>query len=165
MGKDEMTTVSVPITVEERAERADIMADLVAQITAVKAQAKTKAFEFREAVEALIDRLEEHARVLRAGHEERSQLDLTFPESEAAKALHAIAAAACTCIDPNLHAIDCPVHGVDGELARKAAAEREQKAEDKALSEDLTAAANAVAERATTTVSVESGEPQAPEAA
>ncbi len=48
MAKDEQTTVTVPLTVEERAERADIMAGLVGQIVAVKAQAKAKAFEFRE---------------------------------------------------------------------------------------------------------------------
>ena len=114
--QDNDTTISVPLTLKERAARADIMAGLVGQIHAVKAQAKAKAFEFREAIEALIDRLEEHARVLRAGEEDRSQLDLTFPEEQAAKALHDVAAAACSCEggpDAEVKSPTCPVHGVE----------------------------------------------------
>lgn len=88
------STVRVALTVEQRADKADVMAVLISQIGAVKAQAKAKAFEFRDLVEGLMDQLEEHARVLNMGHEQRSQLDLTFPESEAAKALHDVAAAA-----------------------------------------------------------------------
>ena len=52
-----------------------------------------------------MDRLEEHARVLRAGEEDRSQLDLTFPEAEAAKALHDVAAAACACLPASRRAV------------------------------------------------------------
>ena len=113
---DETTTISVPLTVEERADRADIMAGLVGQIIAVKAQAKAKAFEFRGAIDALMDRLEEHARVLRAGEEERHQMTLTFPQEQAAQALHDVAAAACTCAGgprADVKHPACRVHGVE----------------------------------------------------
>jgi hypothetical protein len=131
MAKDEQTTVTVPITVEERAERADIMAGLVAQIGAVKAQAKAKAFEFRGVVEALEERLAEHARVIRAGEEERNQLHLTFPQEEAARALHDVAKAACTCPDPanpDNHSPACPVHGVDAKPKLSAACDGDHAA-------------------------------------
>jgi len=114
--RDDEATLSVPITVEERAQRADIMAGLVLQIRAVRAQAKAKAFEFKEQVEALMDRLEAHSRVLSEGEENRRQMDLTFPQEHAAKALHDVAEAACSCeggAEPDVHDPACPVHGVE----------------------------------------------------
>ncbi len=110
------TTIRVPLTVEDRAERADIMAGLVAQIEAVKEQAKEQAKEFREDIEALEVRLAEIARVLREGEEERRQMDLKFSPDQAAATLAAVGAAACTCEGgPEAEVKDsaCPVHGVE----------------------------------------------------
>ncbi len=110
------STVRVPLTVEERAERADLMAGLLAEIAAVKRQKAEQAEEFNENIKALEARLQEHGNVLREGAEERAQKDLTFPEEEAAKALHDVAVAACTCDggpEADVKAPTCPIHGVD----------------------------------------------------
>lgn len=115
---DNDAVLTVPLTLEERADRAETMAGLVQQIRAIKAQAKAKAFEYREAVEALMERLEAHARVIMEGEESRRQMDLTFPQEQAARALHDVAAAACVCEDAGEDGIAvadpaCPVHGVE----------------------------------------------------
>ncbi len=110
------TTVRVPLTVEERAERADIMAGLLAQIAAVKRQKAEADEDFNKDIKALEARLQEHGNVLREGAEERAQMDLTFPQEQAAKALHDVAAAACTCEggpEAEVKAPTCPVHGVE----------------------------------------------------
>lgn len=110
------TTVRVPLTVEERAERADVMAGLLAEIAAVKRQKADADEEFRDEIAALVARLEGHGNVLREGAEERAQRDLTFPEEEAARALHDVAAAACTCeggTEAEVKDSACPVHGVE----------------------------------------------------
>ena len=110
------TTVRVPLTVEERAERADMMAGLLAEIAAIERQKAEKAKELGDAIKALEARLQEHGNVLREGAEERAQKDLTFPEEEAARALHDIGAAACSCEggpEADVKSAACPVHGVD----------------------------------------------------
>lgn len=137
MAEKATSTVMVPLTVEDRAKRADDMASLVSRIAAIKAQAKAKAFEFKELVDGLMDELQEHARVLNAGLEDRDQLALTFPEEQAAKALHDIAKAACTCKDPSVHDPGCPTHGVDGSEAKAAASEREAKRTDEEQAAEL----------------------------
>jgi hypothetical protein len=115
------TTVRVPLTVEERAERADIMAGLLAEIAAVKRQKADQAEVFGEQIKALEARLQEHGNVLREGAEERRQMDLTFPAEQAAQALHDVAAAACTCEggpQADVKSPTCPIHGVDAQPAR-----------------------------------------------
>ncbi len=111
----EDTTVRVPLTVEQRAEHADTMAGLLAQIAAIRRQKADADEEFREEIKALDEQLQALARTLRGGAEDRAQLDLTFPQEQAAKALHDIAVAACTCDSPDapVKSIDCPVHGVE----------------------------------------------------
>lgn len=119
---DETTTVRVPLTVEERAERADIMAGLLAEIAAVKRQKAAEAESFGEQIKALEARLQEHGNVLREGVEERRQMDLTFPQEEAARALHDVAAAACTCEggpEAEVKSPSCAVHGVDAQPAKR----------------------------------------------
>ncbi len=109
------TTVRVPLTVEQRAEHADTMAGLLAQIAAIRRQKADADEEFREQIKALDESLQALGRVLREGAEDRAQLDLTFPQEHAAKALHDVAAAACTCDSPDapVKSIDCPIHGVE----------------------------------------------------
>ncbi len=108
------TTVRVPLTVEQRAEHADTMAGLLAQIAAIRRQKADADEEFREEIKALDEQLQALGRTLREGAEDRAQLDLTFPQEQAAKALHDVAAAACTCDSPDapVKSIDCPIHGV-----------------------------------------------------
>ncbi len=109
------TMVRVPLTVEQRAEHADTMAGLLAQIAAIRRQKADADDGFREDIKALDEQLQALGRVLREGAEDRAQLDLTFPQEQAAKALHDVAAAACTCDSPDapVKSIDCPIHGVE----------------------------------------------------
>ncbi len=109
-------TIRVPLTVDDRAERADIMAGLLGEIEGVKVQAKAKAAEFRAIVDELEERLAQHGRVLREGAEDRHQMDLTFPQEEAARALHDVGAAACICeggLEAEVKDPACPLHGVE----------------------------------------------------
>lgn len=114
------STVMTALTVGERADKADEMASLIAQIDGIKAQAKAKAFEFRSAVDALQDQLSEIANKVRFGMEEKLQGELKFdpPTFEAMQALHAAGKAACSCVrdgdaEPAIASVTCPVHGVD----------------------------------------------------
>ncbi len=109
------TTVRVPLTVEQRAEHADTMAGLLAQIAAIRRQKAEADEEFREEIKALDEQLQALGRTLREGAEDRAQLDLTFPQEQAARALHDVAVAACTCDSPDapVKSIDCPIHGVE----------------------------------------------------
>jgi hypothetical protein len=113
---DAESTVRVPLTLEERAERADEMARLIARIEGVEDEAKERAAEYREEIKGLEAELRSLAASVREGAEERRQMDLTFPQEEAAKALHDVGAAACTCEGgPEAEVKDpaCPVHGVE----------------------------------------------------
>lgn len=124
MASDE-STVRVPLTVEERAERADVMAGLLAEIAALERQKAEKAKELGDAIKALEARLQEHGNVLREGSEERAQMDLTFPQEQAAAALAAVGAAACTCeggTEADVHDPACPLHGVDAKPPKVSAA-------------------------------------------
>lgn len=118
MGNTTTSTVMAALTVEERADKADAMASLIAQIDGIKAQAKAKAFEFREAIEALQDQLSEIANVVRFGAEEKRQAELKFdlPTFEAKQALAEVGKRACSCEggpDSDAKSPACPVHGVD----------------------------------------------------
>jgi DNA repair exonuclease SbcCD ATPase subunit len=124
--------VVVALTVEERAERADIMAGLLAEIAAIDRQRRAQNDEHLKRIKELRDRLEEHGNVLREGAEERRQMDLTFPQEQAARALHDVAAAACSCeggAEAEAHDPACPVHGVErnADGTAKDAAERTEE--------------------------------------
>ena len=119
------TTVRVPLTVEKRADIGDKLASLVERIKGVKAEAKGKAFAYRAEIEGLQEEQEQLAAEMILGLEDRPQMSLTFAESEAAKALHDVAAAACTCDEgPEAEVKNptCPIHGVDAQPAKVSAA-------------------------------------------
>jgi len=111
------STVRVPLTVEKRADIGDKLASLVEQIKGVKAEAKSKAFAFRAEIEGLQEDQERLAAEMILGLEDRSQMSLTFAESEAAKALHDVVAhAECTCEggpESELKSPSCALHGVE----------------------------------------------------
>lgn len=110
------TTVRVPLTVEDRASKADAMARLIQQIAGIEAEAKERAAEFREEIKGLMAELAAIANVVQQGAEEKSQMALTFTESEAARALAGVGAVACTCEggpDAEVKSLSCPVHGVE----------------------------------------------------
>jgi len=108
-------TVRVPLTVEQRAGRADEMARLIARIEGIETEAKEAAAEFRDEIKGLEAELRTIAAGVRDGVDERAQMDLTFTQAEAAKALATVGEAACTCDSPDapVKSIDCPVHGVE----------------------------------------------------
>ncbi len=110
---EQAATARLPLTVEERAGKADSMARLVKRIEGVKAEAKERAAEFREEIDGLMAELDAIASVVQDGAEERTQMDLTFIQDEAVRALAAVGTVACTCIDAEIKAIECPVHGVE----------------------------------------------------
>jgi len=145
---DDEATLTVPLTVQERAERAEIMAGLVHQIRAVKAQAKAKAFEFKGQVDALMERLEEHARVISEGVEDQRQMDLFADGTKDGEALRAAAsgiAERCTCEggpDADVKDPACPVHGVAA-----AAPAGDLEADDDESDEALVEAAAAIGEQ------------------
>jgi hypothetical protein len=90
----EATTVRVPLTVEERADRADQMARLVARIEGIETEAKEQASIFREEIKGLEAELRGIAAGVREGVSERAQMDLTFTQAQAAAALAGVATAA-----------------------------------------------------------------------
>jgi hypothetical protein len=131
-GNGNADTVRVPLTVEERAERADVMASLLAEIAALDRQRRAANDEASKHIKDLEARLQEHGNVLRDGAEQRNQLDLTFPQEEAAKALHDIAAVACTCPDPEHpenRSPTCELHGIDSPDAQAKAEKRRRRAQ------------------------------------
>ena len=111
------STVRVPLTVEKRADIGDKLASLVERIKGVKAEAKSKAFAFRAEIEGLQEDQERLAAEMILGLEDRSQMSLTFAESEAARALHDVVAhAECTCEggpESELKSPSCALHGVE----------------------------------------------------
>jgi hypothetical protein len=111
------STVAVPMTLEERADRADIMADLYAELEKLQAEQKAAAFGFRNSIEAVKKRLSEHTHQVRLGYEQRHQLRLDLAPEDAKTALRAGAARICTCESPALAAIDCPMHGTTSKRA------------------------------------------------
>jgi len=79
--------VRVPLTVERTVEKAQEMARLVKAVEGIKAEAKEEAAKYREEVERLMGELTALANAVQEGAEERNQMELTFTEVEAAKAL------------------------------------------------------------------------------
>ncbi len=108
-------TVRVPLTMERCAERAGDMVRLIARIEGIETEAKERAAEYRDEIKGLEAELRAIAAGVREGVEERAQMDLTFSQVEAARALAGVGAAACTCDSPDapVKSIDCPVHGVE----------------------------------------------------
>lgn len=129
-----MSTVMKALTVEERAGKADEMARLAVLIARIQDEAKASAKRYRKEIEEHLADLQAIAHVVQAGVEESSQMEL-FSQGEAQRALHDVAAAACTCeggAESDMKSVDCPVHGVnapeatlDEELAATGAVESE----------------------------------------
>jgi hypothetical protein len=123
------STVMTALTVEQRAEKGDEMASLVAQIDAIKSQAKAKAFEYRNAIDALHEQLVELSNAMRFGLEETSQMSLFAGQAResqtATQQLAEIAKHACSCEggpESEVHSPACPVHGVTATAATPGAA-------------------------------------------
>lgn len=111
-----MSTVMVPLTVEQRAERAEQMARLVARIEGVEAEAKEHAAEAREEIKGLEAELRSLAKGVREGLEERAQMDLFVGQAEAVKHLTEVGEKACSCEggpEAEVKSPACPVHGVE----------------------------------------------------
>ncbi len=113
---EQAATVRVPLTIEQRADKADEMARLVTLIVGIEADKAAYAKRRNDEIKEHQAELEALANVVRGGAEEKSQRELTFTQAEAARALAGVGTAACTCEggpDAEVKAPTCSVHGVE----------------------------------------------------
>lgn len=110
------TTVRVPLTVEERAGKADEMARLVLLIEGIEADKAAYAKRRNDEIKEHQAELAAIANVVQQGAEDKAQMDLTFTQVEAAKALAGVGEAACSCEggpEAEVKSATCPVHGLE----------------------------------------------------
>jgi hypothetical protein len=117
----ESSTVRVAWTVEQRAEKADEMARLLAVIAGIEDEAKAKAKKFRDEVAARMAELQTIGAELREGAEAKAQLDLFVDQTLAGRDLAEVAKHLCSCPGgpgAEVKSPSCRVHGVDAQPIR-----------------------------------------------
>lgn len=106
----------MPLTVEERADKANEMARLALLIAKVEDEAKSVAKRFREEIARHLSALQTIAYVVNEGAEEKAQGELRFDDFAAKEMLFEVGKRACSCEggpDSDVKSPACPVHGVD----------------------------------------------------
>lgn len=108
--------VSVKLTVEEIAERGETLAAKMLHVEHLRRKKREDGKSTQALIDAELDECERLARVICDQEELQKQGDLFVDDEVATRALAGVAAAVCTCDPdtPDVHDLDCPVHGPDG---------------------------------------------------
>lgn len=142
---DSESTVAVPLSLEQRAEKADEMARLVTLISGIEDDKAAYVKKRNEEIKEHQAELEALAEEVREGAQVQSQMDLFVGEDAAKQALAEVAKRSCSCEggpESDVKSPACPAHGVEGESAHAARQELEAGAGDQALADEVAAAAS-----------------------